>query len=122
MAMTELDGPPMTRPKNSGQNDAAMMRDLCATLNNPLISGAVVPPEEKAAMDALLTAGKAIPESPVTQPEVPSRGLAFLVAKSGDDSPPISSRTPLTKVFLTGRAGGPEEIASQASALRISMR
>jgi hypothetical protein len=46
--MDELTAQP-ARPmdRNLMGNDASMLRNLCGTLNNPNITGAVIPPEEK---------------------------------------------------------------------------
>lgn len=71
-------------------------------------------------MDALLSSGKAIPDSPAAT----ATGLAAVPSTVLSPSlpRPASSAAPLTKVFLTGRAGGPEEVSVQVVALRISMR
>src|SRR6185295_3609568 len=91
------------------QNDARVLRDLCGTLNNPAITGAQIPPEEKAAIDALVA-------SPVPTQKTESISTAPVAAPALTPERPIpalATKQALVKVFLTGRAGGADEIARQ---------
>lgn len=83
-----------TKPAGVSQHDARTMRDLIATLNNPAITGAVVPVVEKEPAPSALEKSEALP--------------AF--------------REPFTKVLLTGRAGKPAEIAARTGGAVLDLR
>jgi hypothetical protein len=72
--LTEKPKRPMDRTLMG--NDAASLRQLTALLNDPRITGAVVPPEEKAVLNATGAPARQ-PEAPVTQlPTDPLNGAA----------------------------------------------
>lgn len=108
------------------QNDAHVLRELCGTLNNPLITGAQIPADEKAAIDQLVAANQAIPSDvPGASPSPESTSIAQSAAPVLNritNTPALTVKVPLVKVFLTGRAGGAEEVARQTGAYVINLR
>jgi len=117
--MSELSGNSAIKLKPSA-NDALALRDLCGTLNNPLITGAVVPPEEKAAMEKLLQSPT--PLVPNTRESTSIAPAAAPVSTPESPTPALTVKHPLNKVFLTGRAGGAEEVARQTGAFVLNLR
>lgn len=107
-------------------NDARTLRDLCSTLNNPAITGAQIPADEKAAIDQLVAANQAIPSDvPGASPVKESTSIVHGAGQSLNqipNTPALTIKPQLTKVFLTGRAGGADEVASKTGAYVINLR
>lgn len=92
--------------KVSRSNDIMALRGILGELNNPNLTGAVVPPEEKEAMEKILSSSPELPSPLPTAPHEPEPALT-------------APRAALNKIFLTGRAGGPEQVAG---AVGINLR
>ena len=117
--MSELSGNSAIKLKPSA-NDARALRELCGTLNNPLITGAQVPAEERAAIEKMLTSQTPlVPNSPESMSTVPDAAPA---SNQGPPTPALTVKQPLEKVFLTGRAGGADEVARQTGAYVVNLR
>lgn len=93
----------LKRPMDPGAmgNDTASLRALCGMLNDPNITGAEVPPEERAAMNKLVAgAAAAIPEG---QPApLPKLTKANVLPKPAQKQQPVSGAVHKTSVLVRG--------------------
>lgn len=97
----------LKRPMEKTNSDAAQLNELLSLMNNPDITGAVVPPEEKAAAKAVLQGIPApIPANEPLSPTPPA------------DPEPVAAQAAIAApslVLLTGRSGvGKSFLAAQA--------
>ncbi len=132
--MDDLKTTTLARPldRNAMSNDVATLRQLAAELNNPHLTGAVVPEEEKPALAAFTTTTTAPTPSevPVQRsepaptlviPKLPGERRAFAppppVPKPAVQVPTFSFPKGTNRVFFTGHSkAGKSWLAAQAGA------
>ena len=105
--MSELSETKLAKPLNRDNlnNDSLVLRQLVGFINNPQVSGAVVPPEAKQEINNLLTQQ---PPSPLKAPEE-------LPASTVSAQPSTLSR----KIFFTGRICAGKDFCSAAIGAKV---
>lgn len=118
--MNELSGAANVKPSHI-QNDQAALRNLCGMLNDPRVTGAQVPADEKKEIEKILSSSPGPVASPSTASSA-SGATTPTPSETQASASPLRVRAQLTRVFLTGRAGSPNEVAPQTGAFVIDMK
>lgn len=143
--MNELTAPELKRPMDRTLmgNDGATLRNLVGMLNNPAITGAVVPPEEKLTtitapmppaglprekamaaatlkQNVLNSAVPLMPQTPFQKRDAVAeadKAKATLFTQTVTNAAPVTTHTAAQKLFFTGHSrSGKSYLAEQAGA------
>src|SRR6266566_845281 len=116
----------------SSGNDSMAVNDVCRTITNPKLYQEMSPSDVNDTVENLVAAQSAIPlaknERLVAPVSRASISTAPVAAPASNPAPipapaaPLAIKQPLTKVFLTGRLGGADEVARQTGAFVINMK
>jgi hypothetical protein len=125
-----LAGNSQIKIKPSG-DDVLAATDLCRTITNPRLTAEMSPSDVEETVENLVAAQSAIPlakgERSVAQAPKASTSIAQAAAPLSTPiptapTPALAVKTPLVRVFLTGRLGGDESVARQTGAFVINMK
>jgi hypothetical protein len=125
-----LAGNAQIKIKPSG-DDVLAATDLCRTITNPRLTAEMSPADVEDTVANLVAAQAAIPLAKNERPPVgasPSPESTPIAQAASQSLTPIAPipvlavKTPLVKVFLTGRLGGDDEVARQTGAFVINMK
>jgi hypothetical protein len=108
-------------------NDAMAASEICRTITNPKLTAEMSEADASETIENLVAAQSAIPMAPSERRAAPASRASISTAPVAEqplrpEPAPLAVKQPLTKVFLTGRLGGAEEVARQTGAVVINMK
>jgi hypothetical protein len=116
-------------------NDVMAANEVCRTIMNPRLTQEMNPSDANETVENFAAATAAIPLAKNERLSAPVSALKESTYTVSDAAPasnpaqqiappvqPLAVKAPLTRVYLTGRAGGAEEVARQTGAVVINLK